>query len=365
MNTFNENQQNVLADVKTVNAELLDTNNLKEQVIDTISILVNQANSIEKQNSTENTFKYEDINNPTDYIGQTDGNASNATEKYEKLKQMKQSEFWTIGRNAAKIKKVQDVLEDIILAVNNNSNATKALFNAQVDMAVFSKKLFGIGLMGIVANRMVVREVKLRLENASKEELSDLARQELESVIYELQKQENIEKKIGDNYNELTIKIEEVHNIINKGKAFFENELNNVKDKSEQLTKQVDENSRDTSVKISGLDKVINEKYKLLTNQINENNKQCFAKFEETYKFIDDNQDLLIKELEIVKERNNQLTNQMNERLVQIKSQLDNYNKRFELLEKKTFFDSLFYKILLAIVAFGTFIISVLSHCSY
>lgn len=118
-------------------------------------------------------------------------------------------------------------------------------------------------------------------------------------------------------------------------------------------------------MKISELDKVINEKYKLLTNQVNENNKQCFAKFEETYKFIDDNQDLLIKELEIVKERNNQLTNQMNERLVQIKSQLDNYNKRFELLEKKTFFDSLFYKILLAIVAFGTFIISVLSHWSY
>ena len=213
---------------------------------------------------------------------------------------MKQSHFWTIGRNKAKVEKSQEVIGEIIDAVDNNANATKALFNAQVDMAIFSKKLYGIGLMSIVANRMVVREVKLRLKNASEKELSDLARQELESVIYELQKQENIEKKIDDNHKKLIIKIEEVHNIINNDKEFFENELNDVKNKSEESAKQVDEISRDTFARITELKKVlsenkelltkelciINEKYEQLTKQVDENNKQSLAKLEETYRII-------------------------------------------------------------------------------
>lgn len=379
MNTFNENQQNGVDNVKNVNTELPDLNNLKEQVIDTIATLVTQANSIEKQNSTESIFRYENIENPTDYIGKTDEKAVEARKKFGELKQMKQARFFTIGRNKAKVEKTQEIIGEIIEAVNNNANATKALFNAQAEMAVFSKKLYGIGLMSIVANRMVIREVKLRLKNASKEELSDLARQELESVIYELQKQENIEKKIDDNYKELNGKIEDAHNLIIKRNESLKNELNIIKDKSERFEKQVNEKAKETFAKIVGLSKVINEnkeelfkelyatneKYGELVKQIDENNKQSLAKFEETYKFIDDNRSLFMKELEIVKEHNNQLTNQVNENYMQIKSIIDNYSKKLELLEKKTFFDSLFYKIILAIVAFGTFILSVFPHWFY
>lgn len=379
MNTFNENQQNGVDNVKNVNTELVDLNNLKELVVDTIATLVTQANSIEKENSTESIFKYENIESPTDYIGKTDEKAVEARNKFNELKQMKQSHFWTIGRNKAKVEKSQEVISEIIDAVDNNANATKALFNAQVDMAIFSKKLYSIGLMGIVANRMVVREVKLRLKNASEEELSDLARQELESVIYELQKQENIEKKIDDNHKKLTIKIEKVHNIINNDKEFFENELNDVKNKSEKSAKQVDEISRDTFARITELNKVlsenkelltkelciINEKYEQIAKQVDENNKQSLAKFEETYRIIYDNKNLLIKELDFVKELYHKLTNQMDESYRLIESYRDNYNRRLDILEKKTFFDSLSYKIILAIVVFAAFILSLLPHLGY
>lgn len=170
---------------------------LETNAINTITALINQANTIATENlSKDKPVGYDDVDDPTIYITITEEKKGEARVKYNDLKEMKKSHFWTIGRNKAKAEKTQDVLIDVIDAVDNNVNATKALFNNQMKLADFSRKLYGIGLMSIASNRIIVREIQMRLEHASKEELTDLARQELENVLSELKRQQRIEEKV-------------------------------------------------------------------------------------------------------------------------------------------------------------------------
>ena len=75
--------------------------------------------------------------------------------------------------------------------------AIKELFEEQEKMANAMRYLFALGAMNIAANRMVVRELELKLKNASKERLSNAARQELRNVILQLRAQEDIQNKLN------------------------------------------------------------------------------------------------------------------------------------------------------------------------
>ena len=196
-----------------VQIEALDEKELEKETIDTIVALVNQAKTISLENGpVEDTTLYEDVDEPKTYIDKIEEKESQAKEKYARLKEMKKSHFYTLGRNKAKVEQTQEVLGDIIEAINNNANATKALFNNQVKLAIFSKKLYAIGIMGIAANRLVVREIKKRLEHASQEELNALARHELESVVNELQQQQRLERKVNENHLYVLKELESANN---------------------------------------------------------------------------------------------------------------------------------------------------------
>lgn len=58
--------------------------------------------------------------------------------------------------------------------------------------------MFGLGVSNIAVNRTIVRELELRLEHASEEEIDDMARQELLNVVHDLKAQEDITKKQTD-----------------------------------------------------------------------------------------------------------------------------------------------------------------------
>lgn len=98
--------------------------------------------------------------------------------------------------------------EEAILALQKTSasqaevlsqivEAIKELFEEQEKMANAMRYLFALGAMDIAANRMVVRELELKLKNASKERLSNAARQELRNVILQLRAQEDIQNKLN------------------------------------------------------------------------------------------------------------------------------------------------------------------------
>ena len=241
MDTTNEmNQHELVNEVElSVQTEVIDEKELEKRAIDTITTLVNQANIISTENiPVDEMILYEDVDDPKTYIGKIEEHESKAKENYTELEKMKKAHFWTIGRNKAKVEQTQIVLEDIIKAINNNANATKALFYKYAKLAEYSNILYGIGIMGIASNRIVVREIKKRLEHASQEELNELARHELESVVNELQQQQRLEKKVDENHLCVLKELESANNKINNNRDYYEKKFEEVKDELANLEKQ-------------------------------------------------------------------------------------------------------------------------------
>lgn len=284
---------------------------LEKRVTETIVALVNKANAIAEENNVVEKPDLYEVDEATEYIEKTDKSAGAARKKYEELQGMPKAHFWTIGRNKAKVEKTQEVLINVIDAIDNNALASKALFNAQTKLAEFSNELYAIGIMGIASNRMVVRQIKLRLEHASEEELSELARQELESVLYELKLQQSIAEKVDR----------------------VETNLNKVNEKHDQLAKHVNENHADVLAKIKDTNNVLKTNENQLNTKINE-----------------------------INDKENQLAKRIEENYKTLKSSADTHDKRLKVLEKKSFLDTSVYKVLLGIVALGALIISLVNY---
>jgi hypothetical protein len=103
-----------------------------------------------------------------------------------------------LGKNNKEaIVALQKTSESQSEALSHIVDAIKDLFEEQEKMANAMRYLFALGAMNIAANRMVVRELELKLKNASKERLSDAARQELRNVILQLRAQEDIQNKLN------------------------------------------------------------------------------------------------------------------------------------------------------------------------
>jgi hypothetical protein len=93
------------------------------------------------------------------------------------------------------IEELQLAGADAADAIISNVEAQKISFEFHSSLAETSKYLLGLGLMNIVNNRTVIRQLELKLKNASKKELSELARQEILNVITQLKAQEDIMSK--------------------------------------------------------------------------------------------------------------------------------------------------------------------------
>jgi CRISPR/Cas system CSM-associated protein Csm2 small subunit/tetrahydromethanopterin S-methyltransferase subunit B len=336
MDTTNEmNQHELVNEVElSVQTEVIDEKELEKRAIDTITTLVNQANIISTENiPVDEMILYEDVDDPKTYIGKIEEHESKAKENYTELEKMKKAHFWTIGRNKAKVEQTQIVLEDIIKAINNNANATKALFNKYAKLAEYSNILYGIGIMGIASNRIVVREIKKRLEHASQEELNELARHELESVVYELQQQQRLERKVDENHK-------------------------NAIEKIESISKTVISNTKQLDMKFSQVNELINQQVK----KVDENHKNAIDKIESIKKTVISNTEHLDKKINEETESVNKQIKQIVENYNELNSIIDSYDKRLCLLEKRSIFDSTIYKIIVGITAIGAFIISIISY---
>lgn len=105
------------------------------------------------------------------------------------------------GRGLFKDKKkeaiegLQEAGVELAGAVQLGTRAHKLSFELQKRLAEVTKYLFTLGVKNITANRVVVRELEMRLRGASEEELSELARQEMMSVIRQLKEQEDLLRK--------------------------------------------------------------------------------------------------------------------------------------------------------------------------
>ena len=76
--------------------------------------------------------------------------------------------------------------------------AQQISFEYQQKLADITRFLFCLGLTNISMNRVVVKELELKLREASEEELDDLARSEIEGLLKRLKAQQDIDKKLSD-----------------------------------------------------------------------------------------------------------------------------------------------------------------------
>lgn len=279
------------------------------------------------------------------------------TAKIAKSKSAGWSLFGTDKEKA--IKALQNAVSDQADALKDSVEASKELFDNQKKMIQSINYLFGLGVSNMAANRTVVRELTLKLQNASKEELSELARKEIEAVIMQLRAQE-------DMWN----RMEKHDSILREHKADIDKTALSLEavnrtiqtklDTIEQLKKEVKSSLDSLPNKLTNiqqdLNKTIESRLNATTNTINnlfnqEKNilSQELVELEKKTKKIEEkiNQEIdeLVKlenELKAENEKNfDQLKNQLKEEFARIEKQLI----------KKSFFDSTFYKFIIGVAA--------------
>ena len=118
-------------------------------------------------------------------------NAGNAREAAEIAANM--SAGWFHKKSA--IEGLQSAVEEIGNATADNAESQRMLFDCLQKMAQVEKIILQIGCMSIAMNRSTIRELELKLKGASNEELSELAKKELQSVIKQIRQQQDIFEK--------------------------------------------------------------------------------------------------------------------------------------------------------------------------
>lgn len=91
----------------------------------------------------------------------------------------------------ASIEALQEALEPIIDALDGQTDIADSLSKSIRAISDATSFLFVLGVSNMAANRMVIRELELKLSDASKEQLSALAQLELQNVLYQLKAQED------------------------------------------------------------------------------------------------------------------------------------------------------------------------------
>lgn len=149
-------------------------------------------------------------------------NAMDSAEKANKSAENARNMSAGFGKKKAAIEELQMAGEDLAKAVQSGVEAQKTSFEFQTKLARISKYLFGLGVSNIASNRFVVRELEMRLKGASQEELSELARQELMTVVKQLKEQEDILRKLDNILNKIKIHDESLKVQLNRSQQIDE-----------------------------------------------------------------------------------------------------------------------------------------------
>ena len=326
--------------------------NEKELVRDVnsyITTVISQAKEIASRteiNQLSQTQRY-NVNTAQTYIDTMTGQIDNARKGYEELKNMPNSLFWTIGRNKAKTEQTQKVVEYAIDAIDNNALATKALFNNQILLANASKQLYALGVMGIASNRIVVREIRLRLKNASQEELDDLARKELENVVNELEKQKALEEKV-DHITDVIGKRATPHSVATGIMKDLQKIDDDLQKHDDDLKKQ-------------------NDKLEEIKNAISSTESNISKLFDKTTQLastIEHNREEASNNVDTITNSLSDLSVEVEKKYKKIETDTTNHQKRLEQLEYKSFIDSTFYKVMVGLSAVGALVLSILNYFS-
>lgn len=277
-------------------------------------------------------------------ITEVDRKISNAVSKAEEAKALadiasKKEAGWSFfgGDKKEAIEALQSAAISQANALSDSVDANKQLFENQKKMSDALRYLFGLGVANMAANRTVVRELELKLQNASKEELSELARQEITNVILQLRAQEDMQYKL-ENHNR----------ILREHKGEIDKILGEINSFEERC-------------------KVILERTETLQDDVSKKEKELADRFEDEKRHIKEEVNLLAKKLhDDISKLSDQLSASIDNKVtsaLQVTEprllSLEQY--RQHEIENHTFFDTKLYKAMVGIISVSALIVSLLN----
>lgn len=203
------------------------------------------------------------------------------------------------------IEALQKSNQSLADALSENVVANEQLFQNQQKMVKGLSYLFGLGVMSIAANRTVVRELEMKLRDASEEELSELARQEIYNVVLQLRAQEDMQYKIDKveaNIREINGQIEALFSEVNSFKSSCVSVLDEVKSLGCEVRIQTARQDEEFANLKAELEDSISHNLASLQKQLDELIKEKEQNLSQTLSQYVKNQDIKIAELEKFKE---------------------------------------------------------------
>ena len=284
------------------------------------------------------------IGNTFKHISEVDRKISNAVSRAEEAKQLadeasQKNAGWSLFGSDKKeaIEALQSAAISQANALSDSVDANKELFNNQKKMSEALRYLFGLGVANMAANRTVVQELELKLKNASQEELSELARQEITNVILQLRAQEDMQYKL-ENHDRILREhkggIDKILGEINS----FEERCKEVLGRTEMLQNDVESKEKELTNKFIEEKRHIQEELKLLSKKLHD--------------------DISILSDQLSASIDNKVTSALQVTEPRILS-LEQY--RQHEIDRRTFFDTKFYKAMVGIISVSALIVSLLN----
>ena len=284
------------------------------------------------------------IGNTFKHISEVDRKISNAVSRAEEAKKLadeasQKNAGWSFFGSDKKeaIEALQSAAISQANALSDSVDANKELFNNQKKMSEALRYLFGLGVANIAANRTVVRELELKLKNASQEELSELARQEITNVILQLRAQEDMQYKLENHdriLREHKVDIDKLLGEINS----FEERCKDILDRTETLQDDVSKKEKELADRFEDEKRHIKEEVNLLAKKLHDD----ISKLSDQLSASIDNK--VTSALQVTEPR---------------LLSLEQY--RQHEIENRTFFDTKLYKAMVGIISVSALIVSLLN----
>ena len=284
------------------------------------------------------------IGNTFKHISEVDRKISNAVSRAEEAKKLadeasQKNAGWSFFGSDKKeaIEALQSAAISQANALSDSVDANKELFNNQKKMSEALRYLFGLGVANIAANRTVVRELELKLKNASQEALSELARQEITNVILQLRAQEDMQYKLENHdriLREHKVDIDKILGEINS----FEERCKDILDRTETLQDDVSKKEKELADRFEDEKRHIKEEVNLLAKKLHDD----ISKLSDQLSASIDNK--VTSALQVTEPR---------------LLSLEQY--RQHEIENRTFFDTKLYKAMVGIISVSALIVALLN----
>ena len=283
------------------------------------------------------------IGNTFKDISEVDRKISNAVSRADEAKKLadeasQKNAGWSFFGSDKKeaIEALQSAAISQANALSDSVDANKELFNNQKKMSEALRYLFGLGVANMAANRTVVRELELKLKNASHEELSELARQEIINVILQLRAQEDMQYKLENHDRILREHKGEIDKILGEINS-FEERCKEVLGRTEMLQNDVESKEKELTNNFIEEKRHIQEELKLLSRKLHD--------------------DISILSNQLSASMDNKVTSALQVTEPRLLS-LEQY--RQHEIDNRTFFDTKLYKAVVGIISVSALIVSLL-----